>query len=166
MAQPFHSSLAVPVSGGSLHVGVAGPPPGTPGVPVVLAVHGITGSHRSWAPAARHLHELVAGSRLAVLDIRNPGVEIDVAFTAELKPDQAVAVGAMLSHDDGVLVAPPGSGKTVMACAIIAERATSTLVLVDRKALAEQWRTQVGTLLGIKPGQVGGALCYAVLRGR
>jgi superfamily II DNA or RNA helicase len=97
-----------------------------------------------------------AGSRLAVVDIRNPGVEIDVAFTAELKPDQAVAVGAMLSHDDGVLVAPPGSGKTVMACAIIAERATSTLVLVDRKALAEQWRTQVGTLLGMKPGQVGG----------
>ena len=97
-----------------------------------------------------------AGSRLALADVRNPGAEIDVAFTAELKPDQAVAVGAMLGHDDGVLVAPPGSGKTVMACAIIAERATSTLVLVDRKALAEQWRTQVATLLGIKPGQVGG----------
>ena len=97
-----------------------------------------------------------AGSRLVLADVRNPGAEIDVAFAAELKPDQAVAVGAMLGHDDGVLVAPPGSGKTVMACAIIAERATSTLVLVDRKALAEQWRTQVGTLLGIKPGQVGG----------
>ena len=97
-----------------------------------------------------------AGSRIALTDIRNAGVEIDVPFTAELKPEQAVAVGAMLAHDDGVLVAPPGSGKTVMACAIIAERATSTLVLVDRKALAEQWRTQVGALLGIKAGQVGG----------
>jgi lipase len=59
MAQPFHSSLAVPVAGGSLHVGVAGAPPGTPGVPVVLAVHGITGSHRSWAPVARHLGDAV-----------------------------------------------------------------------------------------------------------
>jgi len=70
MAQPFHSSLAVPVSGGSLHVGVAGPPPGTPGVPVVLAVHGITGSHRSWAPAARHL-----GGAVTVLapDLRGRG---------------------------------------------------------------------------------------------
>jgi len=97
-----------------------------------------------------------AGSCLAVTDVRNPGAEIDVSFTAHLKTEQAVAVSAMLAHDDGVLVAPPGSGKTVMACAIIAERATSTLVLLDRKALAEQWRTQVEILLGIKPGQVGG----------
>src|SRR6266498_2069724 len=55
MPQPFHTILAVPVAGGSLHVGVAGAVPGTPGVPVVLAVHGITGSHRSWAGVARHL---------------------------------------------------------------------------------------------------------------
>jgi superfamily II DNA or RNA helicase len=97
-----------------------------------------------------------AGSRLVVTDVRNPGAEVDVTFVADLKPEQAVAVSALLAHDDGVLVAPPGSGKTVMACAIIAERATSTLVLVDRKALADQWRTQVENFLGVKPGQVGG----------
>ncbi len=59
MAQPFHSSLSVPASGGSLHVGVAGAPPGTPGVPIVLGVHGITGSHVTWAPVARHLGDAV-----------------------------------------------------------------------------------------------------------
>jgi superfamily II DNA or RNA helicase len=97
-----------------------------------------------------------AGSRLSVTDARNPGREIDVAFTAELTTKQSTAVGALLAHDDGLLVAPPGSGKTVMGCAVIAERGTSTLILVDRKALADQWRMRVEQFLGIKPGQLGG----------
>jgi hypothetical protein len=96
------------------------------------------------------------GSVLALTDVRNPGREIEAALTAELNAAQAAAVSALLSHDDGVLVAPPGSGKTVMACALIAERGTSTLVLVDRKALAEQWRNRIEKFLGIRPGQVGG----------
>jgi pimeloyl-ACP methyl ester carboxylesterase len=70
MAQPFHSSLSVPVPGGSLHVGVAGPPPGTPGVPIVLAAHGITGSHVTWGPIARHLGDAVT---LLAPDLRGRG---------------------------------------------------------------------------------------------
>lgn len=107
----------------------------------------------------RHtLGEIVerAGSRLDVTDNRSAGSEIDVALTADLTDRQAAAISAMIGHDDGVLVAPPGSGKTVMACAMIAERAASTLILVDRKALAEQWRTRVNDFLGIKSGQLGG----------
>lgn len=53
----FHSALSVPVRGGDLHVGVSGAPLGS--VPVVLAVHGITGSHRSFLAIVRELGDAV-----------------------------------------------------------------------------------------------------------
>ena len=68
---------------------------------------------------------------------------------------QAAAVTEMLAHDGGVLVAPPGSGKTVMGCAVIAGRAVPTLVLAHRKPLLEQWRVQLQELLGLPQKQIG-----------
>lgn len=96
-----------------------------------------------------------AGSRLVVDDARTAGTPIDVDLHAELRDVQGAAVDVLLTHEDGVLVAAPGSGKTVMACAVIAERGVSTAVLVGTKALAEQWRARIERFLRIKPGQLG-----------
>jgi superfamily II DNA or RNA helicase len=97
-----------------------------------------------------------AGSRLAVIDERTEPDAIDLAFRGEFRDTQERAVDVMVGHDLGVLEAPPGTGKTVIACALIARHATPTLVLVDRKPLLTQWRQRLATHLGVDAGQLGG----------
>jgi superfamily II DNA or RNA helicase len=115
-----------------------------------------------WLRLPRGLGELAAnvltqaGSQVTITDHRAPGAPHRFTLVARLRPEQTQAMRALLAHDHGVLVAEPGAGKTVVAAAVIATVQVSTLVLVDRKALAEQWRQRVGQLLGETPGQLGG----------
>ncbi|BAK38063.1 putative helicase [Microlunatus phosphovorus NM-1] len=97
-----------------------------------------------------------SGGELTCEDERGQGNELAVSFLGRLDDRQTAAVDALLAHEDGILHAPTGSGKTVMACAVIAERAVSTLILINKTALAAQWRAQLRDLLGIKAGQLGG----------
>jgi superfamily II DNA or RNA helicase len=61
----------------------------------------------------------------------------------------------MLSEDHGVLCAPPGAGKTVMGCALIARARMSALVLVHRVVLVDQWRKTAMQFLGLKRKEIG-----------
>jgi superfamily II DNA or RNA helicase len=96
-----------------------------------------------------------AGSRLVIEDRRPAPERLPLEFHGELTPQQQQAVTTMLTGDGGVLVAPPGAGKTVIACALIAERKLPTLIIAHSKPLLEQWRTQLQTLLGLPSKQIG-----------
>lgn len=96
-----------------------------------------------------------ANSRLEVREHPRDFATWDVAFQGELSGDQQHALDALVEHGLGVLVAPPGAGKTVVSCAVIAHRATPTLVIVDRQPLLDQWRDRLMTHLGLKRNQIG-----------
>jgi hypothetical protein len=98
---------------------------------------------RGLTEAAATLIE-AAGSRLEVDDARSEPAPLEVAFAGALRDLQAEAVEELARHELGVLEAPPGAGKTVMGCALIARHRTPTLVLVDRRELLDQRRHRVG----------------------
>jgi len=99
------------------------------------------------------------GVSLKVEDDRLSGEPLGVRFQGRLTPVQEKAAGAMLEHDIGVFVAPPGVGKTVVGTYLVAKRGCSTLILVHRRPLLDQWLAQLSLFLGIEPkeiGQIGG----------
>lgn len=88
-------------------------------------------------------------------DQRHAGQALDIDFIGHLRPDQEAAVAAMLRHDTGVLCAPTAFGKTVTAAALIARRHVSTLVLVHRTELLQQWQERLRTFLKLDRETLG-----------
>jgi len=95
------------------------------------------------------------GSKLGLIDRRPKTRHLKLVFKAELKPAQETAVTALLSGEHGVMVSPPGTGKTVVACAAIARRNVPTLILLHRKPILEQWRAQLISTLGLTKKEIG-----------
>ena len=95
------------------------------------------------------------GIVLRLQDEREDGNEINMTFQGSLTPLQKQAAKELLANDIGVFVAPPGVGKTVLGTYLIAERRRSTLILVHRQPLADQWRNQLSKFLGINTKDIG-----------
>lgn len=93
-----------------------------------------------------------------------PSIKVDdqtavnpVAFPAsqiELRPYQEKAVAVMMERNQGILVMPPGAGKTVSAIELIMRRGQKTLVLVHTKDLKEQFLNRFQTFTGMVPGVI------------
>lgn len=88
-------------------------------------------------------------------DERCSGGPVSLAFQGELTPSQREAGQALLASDAGILVAPPGFGKTVLGAYLASQRRCSTLVLVHRQPLVDQWVAQLALFLGISEKEVG-----------
>ena len=88
-------------------------------------------------------------------DQRTGGAAFDVKFQGTLTSLQENAARAVLAHEVGVLVAPPGVGKTVIGTYLTAARACNTLILVHRTPLLDQWRSQLAMFLDLDIKAIG-----------
>lgn len=118
------------------HIGV--PRGCTQDVLDLLSIHGITGE---------------------IQDERTAGRPLEVNFRGTLLPAQDEAVAQASAHDIGVICAPTAFGKTALGAWLIAHRKVSTLVVVHRQQLLDQWRTRLAAFLDLPAasiGQIGG----------
>ena len=90
-----------------------------------------------------------AGVRYDIEDKRSDGRKINVLFKGELRQSQVPAVETMLENETGILHAATAFGKTVVCCDMIARRGVSTLILVDRADLMNQWLKRLDEFLEI-----------------
>lgn len=93
--------------------------------------------------------------RATFQDERVRGTELLAPFTGILRDDQKIAVEEMLKYEVGVLCAPTAFGKTVAAAALIAQRKTSTLIMVHRTDLLRQWQDRLSGFLEFPEGTLG-----------
>ena len=72
----------------------------------------------------------IFGERLQIEEITESGHEIEVQFKGELVEYQEKIIEKLDKHDLGIVKAPTGSGKTIMALALITKYKTSTLIIL------------------------------------
>ncbi len=89
------------------------------------------------------------------IDERKKHKPVPFLFNAQLREYQQAVIESISKKDLGVIVAPPGSGKTIVALKIIADKQQPALIIVHRKQLVEQWIERIETFLGIPKTEIG-----------
>ena len=90
-----------------------------------------------------------------IIDKRTKKEAIDFTSEIILQEHQEIALGKIREKDFGVIVSPPGSGKTVIGLEIIAEKRQPALIIVHRKQLFDQWVERIQNFLKIPKKEIG-----------
>ena len=90
-----------------------------------------------------------------IIDNRKKLDFVDFDSEIDLLPHQELAIEKTLDKDFGVIVSPPGSGKTIIGLEIIAQKRQPALIIVHRKQLFDQWIDRIQSFLKIPKKEIG-----------
>ncbi len=76
-------------------------------------------------------------------------------FFLTLRDEQEKAKNRIIKNDYALLIAPPGFGKTAVAASVISMRRVSTLILVHKTVLLEQWNKRLSEYFKIDIKSIG-----------
>ena len=95
------------------------------------------------------------GREFELIDNRTKNQELEYSSNIDLRDYQKSALETISKFHLGVIVAPPGSGKTVLGIELISRLKQKSLILVHRKELLDQWVERVESFLGIPKKEIG-----------
>jgi superfamily II DNA or RNA helicase len=90
-----------------------------------------------------------------VIDNRKKLDSVEFNSEIELQPQQEIALEKIAEKDFGVIVSPPGSGKTIIGLEIIAQKRQPALIIVHRQQLFDQWIERIQSFLKIPKREIG-----------
>lgn len=90
-----------------------------------------------------------------IKDERSKGHKITVKSVIDLRDDQKPAVDAVMKAGDGILQAGTGKGKSVMACEVISRFGRTTMILVHKEFLMDQFTGHLKGWLGLTDDEIG-----------
>lgn len=88
-------------------------------------------------------------------DLRRKLPEVEFSSSIRLLNHQKEPVLKASKKDFGIIVAPPGAGKTIMGLKIIEQKKQPALIITHRKQIAEQWIARIETFFGIPKREIG-----------
>nr|WP_161496102.1 DEAD/DEAH box helicase family protein [Zobellia sp. OII3] len=89
------------------------------------------------------------------IDERKQLNKVGFSSTIQLLKHQFDPVETATKKDFGIIVAPPGSGKTIIGLKIIEHKQQPALILTHRKQIADQWADRIETFFGIPKREIG-----------
>ena len=85
--------------------------------------------------------------KLVIEEKVESGHKIEVTFNGELFDYQKKIIDKIDGDNMGIIVAPTGSGKTIMALSLLAKYNVSTLIILPGSELLKQWKEQIDKFL-------------------